>query len=178
LKKLLITTLLTIVIYLLFGPIYGCKNSREIDPKEKWLKYFTDNITVKNWNSGSYEDGIELTITWGLTKHYYYYSAADDILSIQFDKRWVDSCYIIKYDKIMDQEKGKCFYIKWKFRKQEYRYFSDTTAIQTNLTNEMVRELYPSYRGKIIQKSFKNIIIDYKYDIFNRDFFKKIQFVE
>jgi hypothetical protein len=88
---------------------------------------------------------------------------------------------------------NNCFYIKWSSKNVDdfikpcsrrglfsptfmWGINKSTESITSNLDSETIKQLFPDFEGLYYLENFKEIIIDYKYNIENLDFYWNIEF--
>jgi len=76
--------------------------------------------------------------------------------------------------------KSKGYFIKWRHHAGDYKTceYDICDSLITNLPDEMIKKIYPKFKEKIIHESFDKIIIDYKSQFKNLEFFNKIKFIK
>jgi hypothetical protein len=83
----------------------------------------------------------------------------------------------------------KCCYIKWKnddyldekgikWRYSDLDIGKSTIKLETNIDSLVIKNIYPDLKCAVEFKKYKNISIDYYYDMRFLDFFKHIKFEE
>ncbi|MFA6978313.1 MAG: hypothetical protein WC209_03230 [Ignavibacteriaceae bacterium] len=76
--------------------------------------------------------------------------------------------------------KSKGYFIKWRQHAGYYKTceYDICDSLITNLPSEMIKKIYPKFKERIILESFDKIVIDYKSQIRNLEFFNKIKFIK
>ncbi len=108
------------------------------------------------------------------------------ILKDEYDQRIHKSAYISWSSLqsnilILHPKKG----LNLIFKNQGYYYpvymwgiNKTTDTIETNLSINSIKSLYPEFQGKYIFKKYSEIIVNYKYSTLDTSFFNNIQFID
>ncbi len=95
--------------------------------------------------------------------------------------------------KVNTDDKYYMFYLKWKNRKissisnsnnttEVDDYYWDinqgTDSLWTNVSEKVIKKMYPQFKGEYILKIVDKIELDYSYELKNKDFFKNIRIIE
>ena len=138
--------------------------------------YYDTKCEYKRWY---YEYSSKFMFTQDSLKHYF----TGGGIEIEFESLKIPlSCFFIKMKFSFSEYKDYAFYIHWKNRpydtsmkslyKWEIGEYTDT--IYSNLDEKIIKEIYPNFKGKYINKQLRKIVLDRKYKTYDIRFYENI----
>lgn len=116
----------------------------------------TDRFSMRIFKESSFE----CTMQFDFIKQYYFYKYHEDKKIFEFRYLHYGRVFILMVKKFGEND-YRAFYIWWLYNGSEYKMFKNESNLVSNVDESMVKQLFPSFRGKVTQETYNEVNLNF-----------------